>query len=250
MNVRRDQSPSHGGCSSLVCRRNSVRDGFVRMADGTHPPWPPLFKGGKGRWVSLLVSCALAMLAASAELFASEPAQQPASANAPVPPKEATARIKVPDGFTVTQFAAEPDVVQPIAMTIDHRGRLWVVENYAYPIWLGGPTGRDRVLIFEDADGDGHFDRRTVFYEHGTNFTGIELGFGGVWVCSTPNLLFIPDQNGDDRPDGPPVIKLDGWSKTPQHNMFNALKWGPDGWLWGVQWNSVDFTRWQTRHAG
>ena len=158
------------------------------------PPLAPPSKGGEGEAGLPSRFLRLVMLAASAELFATEPAQQPASSNAPVPPKEATARIKVPDGFTVTQFAAEPDVVQPIAMTIDHKGRLWVVENYAYPIWLGGPTGRDRILIFEDADGDGQFDRRTVFYEHGTNFTGIELGFGGVWVCSTPNLLFIPDQ--------------------------------------------------------
>ena len=97
----------------------------------------------------------------------------------------------------------------------------------------GRARGKDRILIFEDTDSDGRFDRRTVFFDQGTNFTGIELGFGGVWVCSTPNLLFIPDQDGDDRPDGPPVIKLDGWSKTPQHNMFNGLKWGPDGWLWG-----------------
>ena len=119
--------------------------------------------------------------------------------------------MKLPEGFTVSLFAAEPDVVQPIAMTIDHKGRLWVVENYSYPIWLGGPHGKDRILIFEDADGDGRFDRRTVFYDKGTNFTGIELGFGGVWVCATPNLLFIPDRDGDDRPDGPPVVKLDGW---------------------------------------
>jgi putative membrane-bound dehydrogenase-like protein len=180
-----------------------------------------------------LVFCTLSLVGGCRDLVAAEREQIPPSANAPVAAKDATARIKVPEGFAVTQFAAEPDVVQPIAMTIDHKGRLWVVENYAYPIWLGGPTGRDRILIFEDADNDGRFDRRTVFYDKGTNFTGIELGFGGVWVCSTPYLLFIPDKDGDDHPDGPPLIKLDGWSKTPQHNMFNALKWGPDGWLWG-----------------
>ena len=72
-----------------------------------------------------------------------------------------------------------------------------------------------------------------MFYDKGTNFTGIELGFGGVWVCATPNLLFFPDRDGDDRPDGPPVVKLDGWNPNAQHNLFNALKWGPDGWLWG-----------------
>jgi putative membrane-bound dehydrogenase-like protein len=154
-------------------------------------------------------------------------------ANPPLPAAHAASRMKLPDGFRVSLFAAEPDVVQPIAMTIDPKGRLWVVENYSYPIWLGGPTGKDRILIFEDADNDGHFDRRTVFYDKGTNFTGIELGFGGVWVCATPNLLFFPDRDGDDRPDGEPIIKLDGWSTHAQHNMFNALKWGPDGWLWG-----------------
>ena len=141
--------------------------------------------------------------------------------------------MTVPEGFNVTLFAAEPDVVQPIAFTIDPKGRLWVVENYSYPIWLGGPQGKDRILIFEDTDGDGRFDRRTVFYDKGTNLTGIELGFGGVWVCATPNLLFIPDRDGDDRPDGPPVVVLDGWDTKAQHNMFNALKWAPDGWLWG-----------------
>ena len=154
-------------------------------------------------------------------------------ASAPVPSAEAARRMTLPEGFTATLFAAEPDVVQPIAFTIDPRGRLWVVENYSYPIWLGGPQGKDRILIFEDADGDGRFDRRTVFSDKGTNFTGIELGFGGVWVCATPNLIFIPDRDGDDKPDGPPSIVLDGWSTKAQHNMFNGLKWGPDGWLWG-----------------
>ena len=154
-------------------------------------------------------------------------------ASAPVPSAEAASRMTLPESFTATLFAAEPDVVQPIAFTIDPRGRLWVVENYSYPIWLGGPHGKDRILILEDADGDGRFDRRTVFLDKGTNFTGIELGFGGVWVCATPNLIFIPDRDGDDKPDGPPSVVLDGWSTKAQHNMFNGLRWGPDGWLWG-----------------
>jgi putative membrane-bound dehydrogenase-like protein len=153
--------------------------------------------------------------------------------NDPIPASLAPGRMKLPEGFAVNLFAAEPEVVQPIAMTLDPKGRLWVVENYSYPVWLGGPRGKDRILVFEDTDADGRADRRTVFFDKGTNFTGIELGFGGVWVCSTPNLLFFPDRDGDLKPDSEPVVKLDGWSTTAQHNMFNGLKWGPDGWLWG-----------------
>ena len=117
--------------------------------------------------------------------------------------------------------------------SIPKGSRLWVAENYSYPVWLGGPKGRDRILIFEDTDGDGKHDKRTVFWDKGTNITGLNLGFGGVWVCATPNLLFIPDKNGDDVPDGPPIVKLDGWDEKAQHNMFNGLNWAPDGWLWG-----------------
>lgn len=151
----------------------------------------------------------------------------------PIPAAEAPGRMTMPEGFRVVPFASEPDVVQPIAFTIDPRGRLWVVENHSYPMWNGGLDGKDRILIFEDSDGDGRFDKRTVFYEGGKSFTGIELGFGGVWVCDTPNLLFIPDRDGDGKPDGPPEVALDGWDVKAQHNMFNGLKWGPDGWLWG-----------------
>src|SRR6516164_2836759 len=77
------------------------------------------------------------------------------AADAPVPPAQAASCMKVPDGFQVTLFAAEPDVRQPIAFTIDHRGRLWVVECYSYPDWKHAPPGEDRVIVLEDADGDG-----------------------------------------------------------------------------------------------
>lgn len=170
-------------------------------------------------------------LAAAALLPAG--ADDPTPAHAPTPAASAPSKMTIPPGFVVKPFAAEPDVLQPIAFTIDHRGRLWVVENFSYPIWLGGPVGKDRVVIFEDTNGDGAFDSRKVFYEGGTSFTGIELGFGGVWLCATPNLLFIADEDGDDKADGAPNVILDGWDVKAQHNMFNGLKWGPDGWLWG-----------------
>src|SRR6058998_923111 len=96
----------------------------------------------------------------------------------PLPPAEAAARMTLPEGFRATLFAGEPDVVQPIAMTTDDRGRLWVVECLSYPDWTKETTGHDRVLIFEDTDGDGRFDKRTVFWDQGANLTGIALGFG------------------------------------------------------------------------
>jgi putative membrane-bound dehydrogenase-like protein len=155
----------------------------------------------------------------------------PETQQAPAPPNKAVEHLKLPDGFRATLFAAEPDVRQPIAFAIDDRGRLWVVECYSYPNWA--TEGNDRIIILEDQNGDGRFDKRTVFWDKGANFAGIELGFGGVWVAATPYLLFIPDKDGDDRPDGQPIVMLDGWDIKARHNVFNCLKWGPDGWLYG-----------------
>src|SRR4029078_10000003 len=125
----------------------------------------------------------------------------------PVPPKDAPAKMTVPEGFRVTLFAGEPDVVQPIAFTFDDRGRMWVVECLSYPKWRLDGKGNDRVVSLEENDGDGHFDKKTVFLDTGSNLSGIELGFGGVWLCSSPNLLFVPVK--DDRPAGPPQGVLD-----------------------------------------
>lgn len=149
------------------------------------------------------------------------------------PPAETARMMKVPDGFTVKVFAAEPDVHQPIALTIDDRGRLWVVENYSYPDWKA--DGNDVVRILEDTDGDGKFDKTKVFYDKLNMASAIEVGFGGIWIGSCPNLFFIPDKNGDDQPDGPPEIVLDGWEHQDMHEILNSFAWGPDGWLYGTQ---------------
>ncbi|MCI0746638.1 MAG: hypothetical protein L0Y58_14655 [Verrucomicrobia subdivision 3 bacterium] len=149
----------------------------------------------------------------------------------PLTPQEALRRITVAAGFRVDLFAAEPDVLQPIAFDFDDRGRLWVVECFSYPDLK--QEDRDRILIFEDWDNDGRFDHRKVFIDKGYRLTGIALGFGGVWLCSAPNVIFVPDADGDDAPDGPPVIHLNGFTLKAQHNMVNGLAWGPDGWLYG-----------------
>src|SRR5579872_1088320 len=148
-------------------------------------------------------------------------------------PTDAAKAMTLPEGFTVTAFAGEPDIVQPIAMTIDDRGRLWVAEAYAYPIKVPHDEARDRILIFEDVDGDGKFDKRTVFADKLNLVSGLEIGFGGVWVGAAPELLFIPDKDGDDKPDGPPQVLLDGWAYQDTHETLNSFIWGPDGWLYG-----------------
>ncbi|OWK40573.1 PVC-type heme-binding CxxCH protein [Fimbriiglobus ruber] len=176
----------------------------------------------------------LAMIG-SAALAATARAAEPKPTDRPVPAKEAPGRMTLPEGFRVTLFAGEPDVVQPIAMTFDARGRLWVVECLSYPKWTRDGKGTDRVVILEDTNHDGVFDKRTVFLDNGANLSGIELGFGGVWLCSSPNLVFVPDRDGDDKPDGPAEVVLDGWNMTDtKHNVFNSLAWGPDGWLYGL----------------
>jgi putative membrane-bound dehydrogenase-like protein len=168
------------------------------------------------------VTWAVALLALAVPSSAQEP---------PRSPGETVKALHVPDGFHVTLFAGEPDLIQPIGFCFDDRGRLWVAENTSYPTWK--PLGRDRISIFEDADGDGRFDKKTVFYDKLNYVTGLEVGFGGVWVVSPPNLLFLPDKNHDDRPDGPPEVLLEGFGHQGVHNVINGCTWGPDGWLYG-----------------
>ncbi|MDF1744047.1 MAG: DUF1080 domain-containing protein [Gimesia sp.] len=150
-----------------------------------------------------------------------------------LPGPKAAEVMTVPDGFSVSLIAAEPDVQQPIAMTIDDRGRLWVAESYAYPSRQPEGKGKDRILIFEDKDADGKFETRKIFKEKLNLVSGLEVGFGGVWVGQAPYLLFIPDKNGDDVPDAAPEVLLDGWHYEDTHETLNSFIWGPDGWLYG-----------------
>ena len=154
-----------------------------------------------------------------------------------MPAAKAAAAFRVPEGFQVQVFAAEPDVQNPIAMAWDARGRLWIAENYTYAerTQKFDLSLRDRVLIFEDADGNGKFDKRTVFLDDVQVLTSVEVGRGGVWLLCPPQLLFVPDRDGNDVPDAPATVVLDGFTVPAEnyHNFANGLRWGPDGWLYG-----------------
>ncbi len=147
-------------------------------------------------------------------------------------PAEAIKKMTVPPGFSVELVASEPDIVNPVAMTFDERGRIWITESLEYPRRAAGP-GRDRIKILEDTDGDGKADKFTIFAE-GLNIpSGIAIGHGGVWVANSPDILFYKI-GPDGKAAGKPEVVVTGFGRSDTHELPNSLTWGPDGWLYGL----------------
>ncbi|HKI32247.1 MAG TPA: PVC-type heme-binding CxxCH protein [Gemmataceae bacterium] len=177
-------------------------------------------------------------------------------------PEEAVKRMKVADGFEVKIVAAEPMVRQPVSISFDDRGRVWVVQYLQYPAPAGlkpvkvdqylrtvydrvpepppkGPRGADRITILSDFDRDGRAHKSKDFVTGLNLCSGTCLGHGGVYVLQVPYLLFYPDRDGDDAPDGDPEVLLKGFGMEDAHAVANSLQWGPDGWLYGAQGSTV-----------
>jgi putative membrane-bound dehydrogenase-like protein len=153
-------------------------------------------------------------------------------------PDQAVGQMTLVDGYTVNAWAAEPTIAQPMAFCWDDRGRLWVAENHDYESRGEGfsNAGNSRILILEDTDRDGKADSRKVFMEGIVFPAAIAVGFDGVFVGAPPNLLFVPDRNGDDKADMADIeVRLTGWGIRDRHETLNSLHWGPDGWLYGLQ---------------
>ena len=153
-------------------------------------------------------------------------------------PEQAVSSMTMVPGFAVNAWAAEPMIVQPMAFCWDDRGRLWVAENRDYETRGRGfsNAGNSRILILEDTDRDGVADSRKVFMEGIVFPSAIAVGFDGVFVGAPPNLLFVPDRDGDDKADTADIeVRLTGWGIQDRHEVLNSLHWGPDGWLYGLQ---------------
>ncbi|HTH48798.1 MAG TPA: PVC-type heme-binding CxxCH protein, partial [Candidatus Limnocylindria bacterium] len=156
-----------------------------------------------------------------------KPADNPA-----LSPADEQKSFVVPPGFQVRLFASEPEVVNPVAMSFDERGRLWVLELYEYPLGAKpGEKGRDRIKILEDTDGDGVADKVTVFADGMSLATGLLVGNGGVYVGEAPHLWFMRDTNGDDVADEKTEV-LTGFGLEDRHELLNGFTWGPDGQLY------------------
>ena len=161
------------------------------------------------------------------------PHAQDKAPNEPRDAQTAAKMMTVPEGFSVEVVASEPDIVNPVAMAIDERGRFWITESLEYPRREPG-VGKDRVKVLEDTDGDGKCDKFTVFLD-GLNIpSGVAVGHGGVWIANSPDILFVPDADRDGVPDGPPQVVVTGFGRSDTHELPNSLTWGPDGWLYGL----------------
>ncbi|HEV3343459.1 MAG TPA: PVC-type heme-binding CxxCH protein, partial [Pirellulales bacterium] len=152
----------------------------------------------------------------------------------PLEPAESMKHLITPVGFEAELFAAEPDIVKPVTMNWDERGRLWIAETYDYPNELQpAGQGRDRIKICEDTDGDGRADKFTVFADKLSIPTSLTFARGGVIVMQAPDTLFLQDTDGDDKADVRKVL-FTGWNTQDTHAGPSNLQLGLDNWLWGM----------------
>jgi putative membrane-bound dehydrogenase-like protein len=156
----------------------------------------------------------------------------PAPESQPLSPLESIRKIHLTPGFGVELVASEPLVIDPVAIDWSPDGRLWVVEMADYPLGLDGkgkPGGRVRVL--EDMDGDGRYDKQTLFAD-GLSFpTGLLTWRDGVIVTAAPEILFLRDTDGDGKADSREVL-ISGLMQGNQQLRANGLRWGLDGWVY------------------
>jgi putative membrane-bound dehydrogenase-like protein len=146
--------------------------------------------------------------------------------------QQSQATIKVADDLAVDIVAAEPLLVDPVAIAFGPDGKLWVAEMNDYPSGKVGKEPGGRIRFLEDRDGDGNFDSSTTFLSGIPYPTGVTVWRDGVLVCAAPDILFARDTNGDGKADS--VRKLfTGFATNNFQARVNSLEYGLDGWLYG-----------------
>ncbi|MDX1952207.1 MAG: c-type cytochrome [Verrucomicrobiota bacterium] len=160
---------------------------------------------------------------------------EPVQYQLPLHPEESVKYTQVPADFELQLFASEPDVVKPVYMAWDERGRAWVVEGRDYPHGLTeeGVPGKADIKICEDTNGDGKADKFTIFADQLNLATALVFVNGGIIVSEARHMLFLKDTNGDDKADVRQAL-LPGWGVGDSHAMQSSLARGFDNWLYGA----------------
>ncbi|HTI72225.1 MAG TPA: PVC-type heme-binding CxxCH protein [Candidatus Limnocylindria bacterium] len=152
----------------------------------------------------------------------------------PLDPSESIQHVATFPEFETSLFAADPDIVKPIWISWDERGRLWIAETVDYPNNLQKPgEGHDRLKICEDTDGDGKADKFTVFADQLSIPTGFVFANGGVVVIHGGKTEFLKDNDGDDKADERKIL-FTGWGTSDTHATASNLHYGFDNWIWGT----------------
>ena len=152
----------------------------------------------------------------------------------PLSPEDSMAHFVTFPEFDIHPFTAEPNIIKPLWLAFDHRGRLWIAESVDYPNQLQPEgMGRDRLKIVEDTDGDGLADKFTVFADKLSVPTSFVFAEGGVMVVHSGRIELLRDTDGDDVADERRVI-MEGWGTNDTHATVSNLRYGFDNWIWGV----------------
>lgn len=151
----------------------------------------------------------------------------------PLSPEESMKLVQVPVGFELQLFASEPDIINPMAMTWDDKGRLYVIETKDYPNEVRSEGGNDLIKILEDTDGDGKADKITVFADNLNIPTSMVYINGGILLSMAPDFVFLKDTDGDGKADVREVV-MTGWGKSDTHAGPSNLMYGFDNKVWGV----------------
>jgi len=180
----------------------------------------------------------------------------------PLSPIDSLAKASLPAPWKAEIALADPDIGQPLSFKFDHRGRMWVIEYLQYPHPAGLTAvsrdkylrtvydslpkppphhhpGADKISIHEDTNGDGKYDKHKTFVSGLSLASSFAFDQSGLWVLNPPHLLYYPDRNHDDQPDGDPIVHLEGFGIEDSHSIANSLRWGPDGWLYAAQGSTV-----------
>jgi putative membrane-bound dehydrogenase-like protein len=216
--------------------------GFIKYTDGQRPADSALReavlgeinKRAKSDWEAS-VAARPSLQRRPGEVPNYERRPEPVKYQVPLLPTDSIRYTQVPADFALQLFAAEPDIVKPIYMAWDERGRAWVVEARDYPHGLvpEGEPGHDSIKICEETNGDGKADKFTVFADKLNLATSLVFVNGGILVSEARHMLFLKDTDGDDKADVRQAV-LPGWGVGDTHAQQSNLGRGFDNWLYGA----------------